>query len=100
MARVDPYKNFHFLLEIDGIVQGGFSECTGYGSSVEVIEYREGGDLASVRKLPGRATFPDITLKWGLTDSHELYDWHATGLAGRLQRKNGSIILVDENGNE
>ena len=40
MARVDPYRNFRFLLEIDGITQGGFSECSGFGSNIEVIEYR------------------------------------------------------------
>ena len=46
--RVDPYANFRFLIEIDGIVQAGFSECSGFGSSVEVIEYREGGDATTV----------------------------------------------------
>ena len=100
MARTDPYKNFRFLVEIDGIIQGGFSDCSGFGSTVEVIEYREGGDAATVRKLPGKSSYHDITLKWGVTDSHELYDWHATALAGAMQRKNGSIILQDDAGNE
>jgi phage tail-like protein len=100
VARVDPYQSFRFRLEIDGIIQGGFSECSGFGSSVEVVEYREGGDPMTVRKLPGKATYPDITLKWGITDSHELYDWHATALAGNPQRKNGSIVLFDHANNE
>ena len=67
MARVDPYKNFRFLVELDGIVQAGFTDCSGFGSNVEVIEYREGGDASTVRKLPGKISFPDITLKWGVT---------------------------------
>jgi phage tail-like protein len=100
MARVDPYKNFRFLLEIDGIVQGGFSECSGFGSSVEVIEYREGGDAALVRKLPGKASYPDLMLKWGVTDSRELYDWHLTAINGQVERKNGSIVLQDDLGQE
>ncbi len=100
MARVDPFKNFRFLVEIDGIIQAGFSECSGFGSTVEVIEYREGGDPATVRKLPGKASYADITLKWGVTSSHELYDWHATALAGQVQRKNGSIILQNDSGQE
>lgn len=98
--RVDPYKSFRFLVEIDGIVQAGFSECTGFGSNVEVIEYREGGDTATVRKLPGKVSYPDITLRWGLTDSHELYDWHRAAVDGRIERKNGSIIQLDDLGNE
>jgi phage tail-like protein len=100
VARVDPYQSFRFRLEIDGIIQGGFSECSGFGSSVEVVEYREGGDPMTVRKLPGKAAYPDITLKWGITESRELYDWHATALAGNPQRKNGSIVLFDYSNNE
>jgi phage tail-like protein len=100
MARVDPYKNFRFVVELDGIVQAGFTDCSGFGSNVEVIEYREGGDASTVRKLPGKISFPDITLKWGVTDSRELYDWHRTAVNGAVQRKNGSIILQDDLGQE
>jgi len=95
MARKDPYKSYRFLVEIDGIEQAGFSECTGLGSSVEVVEYREGGDPATIRKLPGKATYPDIVLRWGSTDSRALYDWHLSALTGQVEAKNGSIILLD-----
>jgi phage tail-like protein len=98
--RVDPYKDFRFLVEIDGIVQAGFSECSGFGSDVEVIDYREGGESATVRKLPGKTSYPDITLKWGVTDSRELYDWHRAAVNGAIERKNGSIILQDDLGDE
>lgn len=100
MPPVEPYKNFRFLVEIQGITQAGFSGCSGFGSTVEVIEYREGGDPTPVRKLPGRVKFPDITLKWGLTDSRELYDWHLSVVKGQIQRKNGSIIVLDDSGVE
>jgi phage tail-like protein len=100
MARVDPYKNLRFLVEIEGVVQAGFSDCTGFGSHVEPIEYREGGEANAVRKLPGKVTYPDITLKWGVTDSRELYDWHLAALNGHVQRKHGSIILQDDAGQE
>ncbi len=100
MARVDPYKNFRFLVEIDGIVQAGFSDCTGFGSTIEVIDYREGGEAATVRKLPGKVTYPDIVLKWGVTDSRELYDWHLAAVNGQIERKNGSVILLDDTGQE
>ncbi|WP_010183097.1 phage tail protein [Sphingomonas sp. PAMC 26605] len=76
MARQDPLRNFRFRLEIDGIVQAGFSEVTIGDSSVEPIEYREGNELTTVRKLKGLAKYANITLKWGLTDSHDLADWH------------------------
>ena len=100
MKRVDPYKNFRFLVEIDGIVQAGFTDCTGFGSHVEPVEYREGGDANLVRKLPGKATYPDLTLKWGLTDSRELYNWHLAALRGQIERKSGSVVLQDDIGQE
>ena len=100
MPRVDPYRNFRFLVEIEGIVQAGFSDCTGFGSNVEVVEYREGGDAATVRKLPGKVSYPDVTLKWGVTDSRDLYNWHLSAVNGQIERKNGSIILLDDRGQE
>jgi len=101
-ARPDPYKNFRFLLQMDGINQAGFSECSGFGSNIEVIEYREGGDASTVKKLPGKMSYPDITLKWGTTNSRELMDWHQQVINGTvpLPRKNGSIILQDDSGAE
>jgi len=100
MARKDPFKNFRFLVEIDGITQAGFSDCSGFGSNVEVVEYREGGDTPTVRKLPGKASYPDITLKYGITNSRELYDWHLAAVNGAVDRRNGSIILQDDLGVE
>lgn len=100
MARVDPYKDYKFQVEIDNIVSSRFLECTGLGSEVAVIEYREGGDPTAVRKLPGRASFSDITLKRGISASHDLYDWHRALLQGQIDRRNGSITLLDDEGQE
>jgi phage tail-like protein len=98
-GRIDPYKGFRFLVEIAGIQQAGFSECSGLGSQVEVVEYREGNEPNQVRKLPGKVIYPDIVLKWGITTSRELYDWHLAVINGNLQRKTGSIVLLDDQGN-
>ena len=99
-TRVDPYRNFNFLVEIDGISQGRFAECSGFGASNDPIEYREGGDNRTVRKLPGMTKYPNIVLKWGLTDSDELYKWWKSIMNGKVDRRNGSIILLDTEGNE
>jgi len=96
VARVDPYKNYRFKIEIQGIIEAGFMECSGFGSEVQVIEYREGGDPTNARKLPGMSKYPDITLKWGITDSLKLYQWHLDALNGKVQRQNGSIVILDE----
>jgi len=98
--RIDPYKGYRFLVEIDGIQQAAFAECSGLGSEIEVVEYREGGEESPVRKVPGRVRYPDIVLKWGTTSSRELYDWHLQTIRGTLERKNGSVVLLDDKGQE
>ena len=90
-ARKDPFRNFRFKLEIDGIVQGGFSEVTIPDSSSDVIEYREGIDPPTPRKLPGMNKYGNVTLKWGISDSVELYEnWRKLVEEGKMAaaRKN------------
>jgi phage tail-like protein len=99
-TRVDPYRGFNFLVEIDGITQGGFQEVSGLDASTGSIDYREGTDPNHSRKLTGLNTYSPITLKRGITDSAELWKWRQTVIDGKTQRKNGSIVLRDETGAE
>ena len=98
--RVDPYRGFNFLVEIDGITQAGFQEVDSLDSSTDPIEYREGADPNHARKLPGLNKYSAITLKRGITDSDELWKWRATVVSGKIERRNGSIILRDDAGQE
>ena len=95
-GRNDPYKNFNFRVEIDGIALAGFSECTGLRVEIDVIEYRDGSDPSTVRKLPGMSKVGDITLKRGITASKELYEWLDSVRNGVANRKNGFIVLLDD----
>src|SRR5258705_12857227 len=92
-GRNDPYKNYNFLVEIEGVVSAGFSECTGLSSEVETIEYREGGNFR-VRKLPVLAKFGNITLKRGVTKPIDLYNCHRDVLRGQTDLKTRGIILL------
>jgi phage tail-like protein len=98
--RVDPYGNFNFLVEIDGITRAAFHEVSGFDSTIDVIEHREGGDNTTVRKLPGMTKHSNIVLKWGLADDADLYNWHRDAVNGKVQRRNGSIVLLDRQGQE
>lgn len=103
--RVDPYRNFNFLVEIDGITQAGFMDCSGFGANTDPIEYREGNENPgkspkTMRKLPGMTKYNNLTLKWGLTDSKELYEWYLKISKGEIVRKNGSIVVLDLEGTE
>lgn len=98
--RTDPYRNFRFLVEIDGIVQAGFSEAIMPASTSDVIEYREGTWPPRVRKLPGLTKYSNLILKWGITASMDLYDWRKLVEQGKMReaRRNMAVILMDEEG--
>jgi phage tail-like protein len=96
----DPYANYNFFVEIDGIRRAAFSECSGFDSTIDVIEHREGGENTTTRKIPGQTKYSSIVLKWGMTDDVELYNWHRRVIQGAIERKNGSIVLLDRTGAE
>jgi len=101
MARpVDPYRGSRYTLEIDGIKQAGFSEASVPDTSQDPIEYRDGNDIPTVRKVPGLIKYGNLTLKWGVTDSMELYNWRALVEAGQMDkaRKNIAVNVLDELG--
>ncbi len=98
--RKDPYRSYNFIVEIDGITRAGFRECSGLDSTTDPIAYREGNDGLTTRQLPGLVKFSHITLKWGLSDDKELWDWRQQAASGNIQRKNGSIVLLDDTATE
>jgi phage tail-like protein len=96
----DPFGNYNFLVEIDGITRAAFQECSGFDSTIDIIEHREGGENTTLRKLPGMTKYSNIQLKWGMTDDRDLYDWHRQTILGQIERKNGSIVLLGRDGQE
>ena len=99
--RTDPYRGYNFKLEIDSINQAGFRECSGLDATSDPIDYREGNEkVYTNRKLPGQTKYSNITLKWGITKDHTLWDWRKKTIDGKTERKNGSIVLMNESGEE
>lgn len=95
--RNDPYRGYNYRVEIDNAAVAGFSEASGLSFNIDPVEYREGTDVnMHVRKLTGLRKFSNITLKRGYTDNRELWNWYLTGLNGAVERRNGAIILQDE----
>jgi phage tail-like protein len=95
------FRAFQFLVEIDGIIGARFQEAGGVDVTVEVIEYREGGDRTFVRKLPGMTKHGNLTLKRGFTSDQALWDWFKATLDGNEKiRRNLSIVQLDMVGTE
>jgi phage tail-like protein len=104
--RADPYASHQFEVVITGIsddgtaVKGSFSECTGLDVSMDPIEYRNGSEDFTPRKIPGLKKFPNIVLKRGIIGDLTFWNWILEGMNGAVHRTEGSIILVDEAKNE
>ncbi|GAA3284455.1 MULTISPECIES: phage tail protein [Dactylosporangium] len=95
---VDPYRAYNFKLLINNVTEGHFTEVNGLGVKVERISYREAGNNSIVRAIPSRVTYPPVTLRFGLTDSADLWDWLMTAVEGRVNRRNVSIVVLDSSG--
>ena len=111
--RNDPLLNHNFVVSLlestsalapaappamAGILDtaaAGFSECTGLDLTIQPEEFKEGGHNGAVLKFPSRATWSNVTLKRGITDSTELWDWHYSFVEGRGKRRDGVIVLLD-----
>lgn len=103
MERIDPLRNFRFVLEIDSLTLAGFSDVAIAESIIDAIDYREGNEPPHVRKLSGLTKYGNVTLKRGVTvgaSSLELFKWHNEVSAGGIkeQRKTVAIVVQDEAG--
>jgi phage tail-like protein len=106
VVREDPYAGYNFLVTVNGIsddgnaVSGSFTECSGLEAEVAAIEYRNGSEDITVRKLPGLKKFTNIVLKRGVTGDLPFWNWILAAMNGEVERAEGSVALLDENRQE
>ena len=94
--RVDPVAGHRFGIEIEGIIQGWFTDCGGLTIERKIESHREGGVNDYVHHLPGRVEYTNVTLKRGVADN-ALWDWFQKGLYdGKVERRGVSIILYNQ----
>ncbi len=107
MARTHPYGAFNYLVKLgddwdETALLGGFSDVSGIGTEMTIAEYRNGNEAENhVRKVSGIHKVSDVTLKRGIVNSKDLWDWIED------VRKNGpgaqriaTITMRDEAGND
>ena len=70
----DPLRAYNFMVEAGNSV-AHFTSCSQLGVDVEPIRYREGGRNQVLRWLPGRVEYAEVTLRYGLTSSDDLWLW-------------------------
>ena len=99
--RNDPYSAFNFLIQFDGETVAGFSECSGLTTETDIVEYRNGDEDITVRKLPGLKKFTNISLKRGMTKtSLALWTWFDRVMQKGQHglRASGRVTMLAEDG--
>jgi len=96
---VDPYRAYSFKLLITDMIDAHFTQCVGLGMTVDVMDYSEGGN-SKVYHIPGRTRFEPVTLYYGLTQSHQLWDWMNNVSKGitPVTRRTIHILLLEPDG--
>lgn len=93
--RQDPFRGFRYLIEMEGLVSGGFLRVKGMSREVRVESYREGGVNQYEHKLASSVTYPNLVLERGLAQD-DLWKWAQAAADGDVQRRNLWIRLQDE----
>ncbi len=102
--RRDPLGSMRFFVDIGNVITGSFRECGGLGSETELIESKEAlkGGFTVFIKAPGALKWENISLKRGITNSMEIWEWRKEVEQGNVEgaRMNGSIIMYDSEGQQ
>jgi len=95
--RIEAHATFRYAVEIDGISEAIFSECTLPPLEVETHDQKEGGYNTGVHQLPGRVRPGKVTLKKGVSSSPELMHWYRDVVNGKISdsERNMSIVMYD-----
>lgn len=94
----EPFRAYNFKLVINGVTEGHFTQCSDVVVRVQTIKYREAGQNQIVHSLGGPVEYSDVVLSYGLTTSREMWDWLMKSVAGTVERRNVSIIMLDSGG--
>jgi phage tail-like protein len=97
VARVDPFRGFRFLVEIQGIASGAFVRVKGLARELKYESIKEGGVNDFEHKLVSAVTYPPLVLERGLA-LLDLWDWVQEAVNGNVIRRNLSIRLLNELG--
>ncbi|RKP46834.1 phage tail protein [Trinickia fusca] len=98
-SPVNPFMSYNFCVEVQGLLVGGFTSVEGLESKNEVLTIRQGGVNDVEYKLPGQVTYTDLVLKAGITSHDSMWLWYQSAMNGAVKRQNGSIYLLDDQGN-
>ena len=104
--REDPYAGYNFEVILTGVsddgtaVKGSFSEVSGLEVEVPAIDYRNGSEDITMRRIPGLVKPSNLVFKRGIIGDLAFWNWVVEAMNGKVRRTEGSVLLLDENRQE
>ncbi len=95
----DPYGDFNFIIEIGDLKLGAFQKIDGLDVEIDQIEYKDSMDPYP-RKRPGIHRYGNIKLTKGVVNSSLIWDWCNRVMQGDIDRQNGTIHVIPDNGDK
>lgn len=107
---MDPYGNYYFALEINGMEVAHFQECSGLKNAAQIFEIQEGGLNGTVHKRPGQSKWENLIFKYATSVSTFLVEWrdmYLRDLYARMEvddkrewwgTSSGSVAIINNNG--
>lgn len=98
--RDNPYPGYNFLVDFGpdpSAIVGSFAEASGLGVEIEPIEYRNGSEDTTVRKIPGLKKYTNVVLKRGIVGDLGVWEWIKAAMDGERDQRTVGISLLDEN---
>ena len=99
VARLEPLRDYNFIVDLGTGEQVLFTECYGLGGRVTPIRFRAGGAGETVRYLTGRVDYSEAVFRYGVTQSAgKLWDWFREGMRGVVKRRDVSVVMLKPDG--
>lgn len=91
-----PFTTFNFRVRItvdeNQLCQAAFSECDGLEMTMEPRTHREGGNNVTQYQLVGPMTYGQLTLRRGMTETFDLWDWFSRVTEGEYSLRTTVIV--------
>ena len=87
-----------FYVEIESNIAASFSECSGFGAKIKRETHFSGGANSQQRILLGQAEYTEVTLKRGITDNFDFWNWVLNVMKKPNQRRNINILVFNQAG--
>jgi len=86
---------FRFVVALDGVPLGAFTECTLPTIEWNIEEVKEGGLNTYVHQLPGQRKSNKISLKNGVAVAPDLHLWYLRSMHEDFTRKRVTVTLLN-----